>query len=150
MPAHQTILEHWLVRLFQDYPGQTVDLVDPDQFRNPVSFLFRENLAVVVRQLLGKNDVAVTTRAVQNVVRIRAVQDLTPSQATAFVSELKPIVKEVLPEADLPNLYGRIDQLSLIASREYERCREQLEQIRVSERQRATGALALAHGGRSR
>ena len=82
--------------------------------------------------------------ALDAIIRIRAVQDLTASQAVGFVFLLKPILLELQPERnpaarDVPLgvlLNDRIDRLALMAFDKYMQCREQLADIRVSEGRR--------------
>jgi hypothetical protein len=145
MRADQIILEHWLARLLEDYPGRTVGLPTQDKFRNPVGYTLRESLATLVQQLLGAMDLPTVRIALESIVRIRTVQGLNANQAVGFVFSLKPILEESLPQAQAVSLNSRIDQLALMASQEYARCCEQLAKIRASERQRAmSGAAALA------
>jgi len=155
MRTDQIILERWLASLLQDYPGQTVSLLTQDltkdKFRNPVGYTLRENLGVVLDQLrLAEMDIPTLRTALENIVRIRAVQDLSANQAVAFVFQLKPILQELLP-ADAASFNSRIEQLAEMASREFTHCREQLAEIRLRERRRtAGGALALARARRNR
>jgi hypothetical protein len=72
--------------------------------------------------------------ALDALIRIRAVQDLTASQAVGFVFLLKPILRELAPVDD--SLNDRIDRLALMAFDKYMQCREQLADIRVNEGQR--------------
>jgi hypothetical protein len=78
--------------------------------------------------------------ALDAIIRIRAVQDLTASQAVGFVFLLKPILLELQPERN-PVLLDvllndRIDRLALMAFDKYMQCREQLADIRVNEGRR--------------
>jgi hypothetical protein len=79
--------------------------------------------------------------ALDRIIRIRAVQDYSPSQAVGFVFELKNLVHEelagtpaVTAEADsLRMLDVRVDRLALQAFDVYMQCREQVYSIRVNE-----------------
>ena len=72
--------------------------------------------------------------ALDEIIRIRSVQDFTPSQAVAFVFLLKKAVREELgDEIEREGLYGellrfedRVDDLALLAFETYMRCREDL------------------------
>lgn len=61
--------------------------------------------------------------ALDAIIRIRAVQDLTPSQAVEFLFLLKPIMRELAPEQDQVRLADRIDRLALMAFDKYMQCR---------------------------
>jgi hypothetical protein len=141
MRTDQNILEPWLACLLEDYPGQTASFLLQDKFRNPVGYTLRENLATVLEQLLlPAMDISIIRTALENIVRIRAVQDLNESQAVGFVFQLKPILQELRP-ADAASFNSRIEHLSQIASQEFRRCREQVAEIRLRERRRTVGGV---------
>ena len=150
MKTTARILELWLARTLECYAGETVAFLqrESDLFRNPVGQTLRQNLAVLLQELLNGPDPAKVEPALAAMVRLRAVQDLSPSQALGFLFQLRPIVQEVLPsEARL--LDGRIDQLVLLAFEEYTRCREQLAAIRLNESRRTLAVPAAMARGRS-
>jgi len=146
------ILERWFAQAVEAYGEPSVQFLggEKDRFRNPVGHSLRENLAILVRELLGSMDAAKIQAALAEVIRLRAVQDLPVSQAAGFLFLLRPIVREAMPEADWLPLDGRIDQLALLAFEEYLRCRERLAEIRLNEGRRATGGAAWRSGARSR
>lgn len=151
MRTEEVILEQWFTLAIEPYPGETVRFLasEKDRFRNPVGFALRENLAILVQELHGKMDLSVITSALQAIVRLRAVQNISASQAVEFIFQLRPLVRELMPEYDAELLGSRIDQLALIVFEEYVRCREQLSEIRVSESRRAMAipeALSRARG----
>src|SRR3989304_4581594 len=96
------------------------------------------------------------------IVRIRAVQDFTPSQALAFVFALKKVIRGELGRPphlyplplggggqgeggewaeDLGALDGRIDEVALLAFDLFMRCREQMFTIKADEARRRTSLL---------
>jgi hypothetical protein len=142
--AARSIAERWFARTAESYPSLTAQFLvaEEDRFRNPVGHALRENLAVLAGQLLGEMDAEKIAAALDGVLRIRAVQDFTPSQAVGFVFLLKPIVGELAPAEEVSVLEARIDQLALAAFDKYMQCREQLGELRVSEAKRAIRYLA--------
>ena len=151
MRREEAILEKWFARTVEAYPGETVRFLvtETDQFRNPVGRSLRENLAVLLRELLGEMDPSCTRPALEAVVRVRAVQDLTASQAVGFIFLVRPILRELKPELDAALLNRKIDQLALMSFEEYVRCREQLSDIRVNESRRALAVPAALARARS-
>ena len=150
MQVQETILERWFAHLMEEYPGQTIGMLPDDKFRNPVGYTLRENLAIVVHELLSSMDLSAVRAALESIVRIRVVQDLTPDQPSAFVAVLKPILTASLPREEAAALDSRVDQLAVIASEEHARCRQRLSDIRVREQRRASGgAVALAQARRA-
>jgi hypothetical protein len=79
--------------------------------------------------------------ALDGVIRIRTVQDFTPSEAVAFIFELKAVIRDVMdaqirqPEKwdDLVEFESRVDRVALLAFEKYTECREKLHEIRNNE-----------------
>ena len=129
------IAEEWLKRVLAGYPEQTARILsqERDRFRNPVGYALKEGLPVLVEEIFGSMDRERLVSALDEIVRIRAVQDLTPSQAVGFVFLLKPLVES--------GMHPRIDDLALLAFDLYTQCREQLHEARVNEAKRRVFAL---------
>jgi hypothetical protein len=84
--------------------------------------------------------------SLDRIVRIRAVQDLSPSQAVEFVFLLKRAVREELGEAlakqvDLSALHAWIDGLALQAFGLFVECRQRIYELRVREIKRRASTL---------
>jgi len=75
------------------------------------------------------------------IIRVRAVQDFTPAQAVAFIYLLKQACRDVLWKevsengrfTELFELESRIDVLGLISLDIYCKCREKLFQLRIDQ-----------------
>jgi hypothetical protein len=92
--------------------------------------------------------------SLDEVIRVWAVQDFTPSQAMAFVFIWKKIIREELAqelkdpglaEACL-ELESRIDGLALLGFDVYMKRREKLYEIRVDEVKKRIGGLLRSKG----
>ncbi len=138
MSRSDPILERWIAATIQSYPSPAVQFLssNDDPFRNPVGHTLRQGLTALFEQLQGTMEAGRIESALDGIVRLRAVQDLTPSQAVGFVFLLKPLFRELAPDRDQVLLGKRIDQLVLMAFDKYMQCREQLADIRANERQR--------------
>jgi RsbRD-like negative regulator of sigma factor len=146
MSVREPILEQWIAQTIQSYPPASASFLsgDDDPFRNPVGHTLRASLTTLFDELRGDMETERIARALDAMIRIRAVQDLTASQAVEFVFLLKPILREFAPAHDPvlldpslnESLNDRIDQLALMAFDKYMQCREQLADIRVNEGQR--------------
>ena len=138
------MLDLWFARTVECQSEETSRFLgaEKDPFRNPVGHTLRENLALLLGQVLGEMNPEPAQTALQNIVRIRAVQDLTARQAVQFVFQLRPILRQFPRETSYEVLDARIDQLALWAFEEYVRCRERLADIRISESRRGMGVAA--------
>jgi len=132
------VVQEWFERTLRSYPGQTVGFLrgEKDPFRNPVGHTLREGLGVLFDEILGEMDEARITAALDAIVRIRAVQDHTASQAVAFLFLLKEVLREKSPAADLAALENRIDRMALLAFDLYMKCREKIYEIKAEEAKR--------------
>ncbi len=112
-----------------------------DPFANPVGSTILEGIEGLYDELLKGADLAKAPFFLDNITRIRAVQDFSPSGAIAFIPFLKKIIRDELPRdtgenhlfEDLGEFERRIDQLTLMAFDIYVACRERLYEIRVNE-----------------
>src|SRR5208282_6522421 len=91
MSARSPILERWIAETIQSYPSAAVLFLSSqdDAFRNPVGHTLRQSLTCLFEQLQGSMDTSHAVPALDAIIRIRAVQDLTASQAVGFVFLLK-------------------------------------------------------------
>ncbi|MGD8989929.1 MAG: RsbRD N-terminal domain-containing protein [Desulfobacterales bacterium] len=142
------ILQHWFEATLQTYAPDTVKFYkgQKDAFANPVGNTTSEGLPVILDQLLNDFDSNMIKTYLDPIIRIRAVQDFTASQATAFVLKLKEIVRQCLSDElqeasclkELLAFESRIDQLSLLAFDLYMSCREKIYEIAANETRNQT------------
>jgi len=148
MLPQQEIVEKWIERLADSQPQQSTALrtPQPDPFRNPVGYAVRKSLAQLWEELLGDMKPEVIDEALDTILRIRAVQDVSPSEAVGFVDQLRPLLRETRLPLDLALLEARIDRLTLAAHDKYVQCREQIAAVRLHEIERLTGLQGTAAG----
>jgi len=116
-----------------------------DPFANPVGHVLREGTRGIVSALVDDVDAETIRRHLNDMVRIRAIQEFTPSQALAFVfrlkdavwTELGSVVKDPGLGDQLRELDRRIDRIGLGAFDSYVACREQVFDLRVNEVKRS-------------
>ena len=140
----------WILNTHFDSAGNFL-FQETDPFRNPVGYTLREGLSLVFDRLVQDEDVVAMKTALDGVVRILAVQDISASQALAFVFVLKRIIRaELSGEAarfpdELATLEFRIDEVILLAFDLFMKCREQIYEIRANERKRMVFLLERTH-----
>jgi hypothetical protein len=149
MNTESDIVEKWIGKVADADPrlSSALRAADPDPFRNPVAYAVRTSLAQLWEQMQGGMDAAAIDSALDTVLRIRAVQDMSPSQAVGFVIQLRSILREAPAAFDLPLLESRIDQLSLAAFDKYMQCREQAFAARLHETERLSRTHRLTRTG---
>jgi hypothetical protein len=134
-----TILKKWFDQTVNTYPPDTARFLKhkKDPFDNPVGAATHKGLDAILDALVSSPETKVIAAHFDPIIRIRAVQNFTPSQAVSFVFSLKGIIRETLgPQAGADALAGleeRIDRLALIAFDAYMRCREKIYELRANE-----------------
>jgi hypothetical protein len=175
MRIEQYLLKHkkklarqWFDLLASTYPPETVRLLkkETNQFANPVGHALSTATEAIIDELLGQNSPEAMRPLLDRIIRIRAVQDFSPSSCVAFIFDLKTIAREVLDgESDVgdripdigetnprsatvsdirlpPSDFDRkVDGLALLAFDVYARCREDLFEARMSELKNSTSRL---------
>ncbi|MGD8439791.1 MAG: RsbRD N-terminal domain-containing protein [Holophagae bacterium] len=132
------MIGRWYDRIVDRYPAETSRFLreQRDPFANPVGAGLREEVAPIVDGMCSGVDVAELEPALDRIIRVRAVQDMTPSEAVGFVLDLKDVYESVVLGAsddDRQDFGRRIDGLLLAAFNVYSRCRQQVYDIRVKE-----------------
>ena len=144
-----SILDRWLEAIVATYPANTASFLrdQEDRFSNPVGHALKEATGAIVDGLIEDAGADALARSLDEIIRIRSVQDYTASQAVSFVFLLKQAVRDTATEAggfsaeDLARLEARVDDLALTAFDVYMRCREQLYEIRSNEVRKRTHLL---------
>ena len=146
------IQKRWLEKTLETYAPDTSAFFkrQKDQFANPVGQALRAGTQTMVDCLLDEDemDAEKICSALEEIIKIRSIQDFTPAQAVSFVFSLRPVIREELKGeldtarlAELARFEIRIDQLALFAFDVYVKCRERLYEIRVSEVKRSVSGL---------
>ncbi len=144
--SKKQITNDWFAILAGTYPPDTTRFLksNQDTFTNPVGGTARTTLAAVLDALIEDTDPDHLSQHLEPLIRIRAVQTMfTPSQATAFILDLKKVIRRAL-KSDLQDksmqmqmlkFEERIDRLLLIAFDIFERCREKIYSMKATEEQ---------------
>jgi hypothetical protein len=140
------IVDRWTELTLEVYPSDAARLMtrEKDRFQNPVGHVTRKSLEEIYDGLVAGRPAEEMTGPLDGIVRIRAVQDLFPSQALGFLFLLKPSVRDQFGEEttiDLTALDFAIDRLTLEAFDLFMRCREQIHGLRRNEIKQQASAL---------
>jgi len=146
------ILSLWIERTLDSYTAPGFFKKSKDPFANPVGVNIANGFTALLELLLNNAEQQAYLKPLDQVVRIRAVQDFTPSQAMAPFLELKWVVKHVLSgdKATQPllqmldTLDCDIDRMALAAFDIFAECREQLYRNRIRELKSGSAILTDA------
>lgn len=147
------VINRWTDLIFDTYPPESKKFMQSKKNRitNPVGASIEEGAHKLFDWLVGGEDADLKEMCgfLDNIVRIRAVQEFSASRSIGFVFLLKTAIREVLKAEirrerlfeDLLVIEGRIDELALLAFDNYSQCRQQLHEIRLMEVRNRTSRL---------
>ncbi|BDV00829.1 hypothetical protein TDMWS_09140 [Thermodesulfomicrobium sp. WS] len=137
------IAEEWAGAILRAYPEEGAKFFGSvhNRFANPAGYTFRTNTERILANLFQGGREAECAKDLDGILRIRAVQGLSPSVALSFIPALKEILYRELcsvtgPEqadALLHDWYVRIDRLLLMGFDIYMNCRETLWQQKANQ-----------------
>ncbi len=96
------ILGRWRDEIASTYHPDAARFLsrEKDRFANPVGWAIEHCTEAVLDQVAGAMDPDAVKEALDPIIRIRAVQDMSPSMAVAFVFGLKTAARDELgPQA---------------------------------------------------
>lgn len=145
----EAVVEDWYHHILDTYPPETAKLWKKggDPFHNPVGVRSRGAVEAVVDYIIAKDDAGALEAVLDHldqIVRVRAVQNFAPSQAAGFLFLLKKAIRERLWHdiarldawPQFVALESRIDGLALASLDLYAKCREKFHEIKFQELKR--------------
>lgn len=138
-----SIIKKWFDLVVDTYPPETSNFLrkEKDPFNNPVGKTTVTCLEALFDYLLDKSDERTLISNLDPVIRIRSIQDFSPSKAVGFIFFLKTIIRVELQSDksgsinthDISALDFKIDGLMLMAIDVYAKCKETFYQIKANE-----------------
>ncbi|MCI5140631.1 MAG: hypothetical protein D3909_02665 [Candidatus Electrothrix sp. ATG1] len=135
------IIDTWVERTLDSYTSSDFFKQAKDQFANPVGANIRAGLTKIFQLIATEAAQQDFADPLDQVIRIRAVQEFTPAQAVAPLFELKWVVKQVFSAdehcrsllSELAPFDRDVDRVVLMAFDMYMNCRDRLYQARIRE-----------------
>lgn len=149
------IIDRWFESVLNTYAPDTANFYkqQKDAFANPVGNIARRSLTGVFDQFCQEFDVEKTRAFLDPLIRIRAVQNFTPSQAVVFIFQFKAIVRSVMnQELKDPEYFDewlrldtRFDRLGMLGFDIYMACKEKIYDMKANvEKERIYKAFSRA------
>ena len=137
------ILKRWFDLILETYPADTVTLMrrEKDEFKNPVGATISREIEALFKKLCEGVQNGECLTSLDAILKIRSVQDFSPSKTVGFIFQLKKAIEETLKSEICrePNIeawrafQSRIDALALQAFDSYMGCREKICEIRINQ-----------------
>ena len=145
------VLKRWFDAIIETYPTDTSGFLkkQKDMFANPVGHVFTQGIESILEILIEGKDLAEGSPFLDDIIKVRAIQDFTPSKAVSFVFLLKKVVREELEKEirqseiaeALLEFESEVDSLAPLSFDKYLKCREQIYQLKTDELKRMTFRL---------
>ena len=147
------ILERWFELTVATYPADSRKFLNSkgNRFANPVGASISEGLEGVYDLLVkpGGAEPHEFVTFLDEIIRIRAVQDFSPANAVGFVFLLKKAAREAIGKEiresrlleQVVAFESRIDSLALLSFNIYMQCREKLFEIKATEIRNRTSRI---------
>ncbi len=143
------IQDRWVSRTLATYPEGGVATLrnQKDRFANPLGYNIRNAVTSMYKHFCGTVELKKALVAMEDLIRIRAVQEFTPAEAVSFLFLLKEAVKEensnkkadeALSFAEWLKFEQRIDAIALQIFDMYMSNRERVYKVRINELKRGT------------
>jgi len=143
------IQQAWIRQILDGYHTRTQQFLSTtdDPFDNPVGAAAGEATSAILDHLIEGTEPAVLKDAIQQFVRVRAVQDFTCGQAIGFVFELKRSLRDRMGRRKaeqiehLLALETAIDEVAVVCFESFVEAREELLYIQNRSIRRETHKL---------
>ncbi len=146
------ILKKWFDAIAGTYPEDTAGFLKKQkaQFTNPVGYTLAEGTERLFDALLQGMIPETVSSFLDSMVRIRAIQAFSPSEALAFIFQLKKVIRQELGSEvmlqqgiaeELVAFDSAIDDLALFSFDIFMKCREKIYDLKANEARSMTFRL---------
>ncbi len=135
------IVDRWVDYTLSTYKASKFFRKENDKFANPVGGNTREALKKLFKLLAKNADPKEFVAPLDQIMRIRSIQEFSASEAVAPIHAVKHITREILAKdkerkyliAELYDFEFAVDMAVLAAFDLYMQCRERLYKVRIQE-----------------
>jgi hypothetical protein len=145
------ILQRWLDRVLETYPPDTQRFFRENKspYSNPIGFTLRKGMEGLIDEILQPTSTEEARVILEPVMKVRAVENLPPSQGGRFILPLREVLSEIVREEKRKDLLGpewldlnsRISRLALLGINLYSECREKVNHLRIKEWEKRGGEV---------
>jgi hypothetical protein len=140
------ILKKWFDLIIDNYPSDASNFLkkQKNRFSNPVGHTISQGIDGLFDEILHGIDSEKLFPFLNDIIKIKAVQDFSPSKAISFVFLLKQAIREEMGSEikkkqmsdELQLFEEQIDELALLSFDIYMKCRERIYEIKADEARR--------------
>ncbi len=140
------VVRRWLESTLATYSGNAAATFasGTDRFANPIGHSVRQGTRGVLDALLDGTGTEAAREHLCQIIKVRAVQELSASDAVGFVFGLKSAIRAELGDKLMVaqvasgwlDFQEKIDRMALVAFDIFVECRERLSELRINEAKR--------------
>lgn len=138
--SKKDIIDEWFDAAVRAYPPDTASFLKrkANRFANPVGYNFLQAMDASLGYLTGQKKGEEVLDALEGLVKIKAVQEFSASQALKFIFILKDVLRRRAggPSEELLEIESKVDELALVCFDIYMRSKNKLNDLRASEMRR--------------
>ena len=151
------LVEKWIAAVISTYPAESanffIDTKDP--FANPVGNTIKRSISLLFNEVIKETmDPVKVNEAMDPIIRLRAVQEMSPSKAVSFIFAIKRLIGDELgrqPQdkkvaALLSTVESNVDALMLTAVDIYVCCRDKVYSLRINQAKESVKKLLIKKG----
>ncbi len=145
----QPILSKWQLAAMRSYANHDglIGQKQAGRFSNPIAFVIEKSTEEMLDWLIKVESNLDLFTPLQEICRLKAIQDFKPAEALTFIFALKEIIREQLEDenettywaVELLDVDKRIDEIGLLAFDIYSDCRAKIYELRMNEIKRMYG-----------
>lgn len=150
MENRASILRDWKGLLLEAYPEDSRRFFEKekDHFANPVGNILLTELERLLKLIIEEKQGSEMDECLDRIIRIRAVQDIRPSEAIGFIFHLKDLIRRHVDpsrveQKEITEMDHVIDSIGLRALDIYCNIKRQLQDLRVAELRRQYERLLI-------
>ncbi|WP_300464995.1 RsbRD N-terminal domain-containing protein [Desulfobacula sp.] len=134
----ELFIKKWFQATINTYPAQSAKFLgkDANRFDNPVGATTHETIEDVINLVLDDFNQETLEKALDPVIRIRAVQSFSASEAVSFVFALKKIGEDILDDSLIREFDTLVDQIALASFNKLMKCKEEIFLLKATESKR--------------
>ncbi len=128
----------WVQATIDTYPEQTARVLskDSNRFDNPVGAVTHESIENIFNLIINDFNDKSLEKQLDPIIRIRAVQSFSASEAVSFVFALKKIGENILDKRVIREFDKLVDTIALAAFDKFMKCKEEIFLLKATESKR--------------
>jgi len=131
-------IKQWFQATIATYPAQSARVLgkDANRFDNPVGAVTHETIEDVFTLIIEDSNQETLEKALDPIIRIRAVQSFSASEAVSFVFALKQIGETILEDSLIRKFDKIVDRIALASFNKLMKCKEEIFLLKATESKR--------------